>query len=302
MEEKEKNDFHIGDDGEIIYHKDDFDDYDDEKPKRKSKDDAFPPPTQPAFSRSTLVVVLGLALVIGGGAMVFLLTPAPQPQFLPGPVMVVTATPLPLNTLDRRVPTGPPLSALPGGGFVLSVPSGSDGFVLTSLSLAELAESPPCAQDPIPWEQSNGRLVLSTLLDDDTELFIMTMDGGKHCRLTNNDANDQAPRWSNDALRLAFISDRDGSPEIYVADPIGTDVVRLTFDDLFQREIVWSADNSQIYFSAGLDVYAMNAEGAEVRLATAAEKTYFDASRFPIGNSFTTFVTQQLQADSWDYR
>jgi TolB protein len=63
-------------------------------------------------------------------------------------------------------------------------------------------------------------------------------------RLTNDPAVDFGPRWSPDGTKVAFVSDRDGSPlidgtlEIYVMNADGTGVKRLTYDSA--ADAAWS--------------------------------------------------------------
>ena len=72
--------------------------------------------------------------------------------------------------------------------------------------------------------------------------------------------------------RILFGSDRDGTPEIYVMDADGTDLVRLTTDAWVQiapvtevASLAWSPDGTKIAFIANRvgarQVFVMNADG-----------------------------------------
>ncbi len=52
--------------------------------------------------------------------------------------------------------------------------------------------------------------------------------GATATRLIANPGLDGEPAWSPDGARLAFASDRDGAPQIYLANRDGTNVVRVT--------------------------------------------------------------------------
>ena len=49
-----------------------------------------------------------------------------------------------------------------------------------------------------------------------SSLWIVDSAGSNHRALTSGNFTDQAPRWSPDGTRIAFVSDRDGSPQIHV--------------------------------------------------------------------------------------
>ncbi|HEV2763768.1 MAG TPA: protein kinase [Pyrinomonadaceae bacterium] len=85
-------------------------------------------------------------------------------------------------------------------------------------------------------------------------------------RVTNNPAIDQHPDWSPDGKRVAFTSNRDGKPDIYVMDWDGQNVRRLTHNTAEDFAPVWSPDGSRIAFTSKRDgndeIYVMNADGS----------------------------------------
>lgn len=50
---------------------------------------------------------------------------------------------------------------------------------------------------------------------------------------------DAGPTWSPDGKRIAFVSDRDGNPEIYVMAAEGSDVRRLTNNPAVDASPSW---------------------------------------------------------------
>ena len=66
--------------------------------------------------------------------------------------------------------------------------------------------------------------------------------------------------------KIAFTSDRDGNPEIYVMNADGSGVTRLTNNPAADDEPAWSPDGTKIAFSSNRDgnieVYVMNADGS----------------------------------------
>lgn len=78
--------------------------------------------------------------------------------------------------------------------------------------------------------------------------------------------------------KIAFVSGRDGNPEIYTVNADGSAVTRLTNDPAGDFEPAWSADGTKIAFAStrglpgcsGLcnDIYVMNADGTGVTRLT----------------------------------
>jgi Tol biopolymer transport system component len=72
------------------------------------------------------------------------------------------------------------------------------------------------------------------------------------------------PSWSPDGAQLAFVSTRDGNPEIYVMQADGTQPRRLTYDRDRESRPVWSPDGRRLAFESVSDgarrIYVMDVE------------------------------------------
>jgi TolB protein len=99
------------------------------------------------------------------------------------------------------------------------------------------------------WDLSHaagGDGALISLRDLNLELYRRDADGDHN--LSRSGAIDWFPAWSPDARQIAFASDRDGSQEIYTADPVSGVLTRLTDhagDDWFPA---WTADGDRLIF------------------------------------------------------
>ena len=82
------------------------------------------------------------------------------------------------------------------------------------------------------------------------------------------------PQLSRDGRRIAFTSDRDGDPEIYVMNHDGSKPVRLTHVRGRDAHPYFSRDGNRIVFQSpranGVDtnIYVMDADGFNVRQLT----------------------------------
>jgi len=61
---------------------------------------------------------------------------------------------------------------------------------------------------------------------------------------------DTLPAFSPDGRRIAFVSLRDGNTEIYLINPDGSGLVRLTRNAAADTSPVFSSDGRSIFFSS----------------------------------------------------
>jgi Tol biopolymer transport system component len=134
------------------------------------------------------------------------------------------------------------------------------------------------------WSPDTFKIVfMSNRIPDTTytvryQIYTMNWDGSNVSQLTfPNPARDSTghvidttsnfhPAWSHDGTKIAFASTRDGNPEIYVMDPNGLNVVRLTNNPADDAQPAWSPDGSKIAFASNRDgndeIYVMAANGS----------------------------------------
>ena len=83
------------------------------------------------------------------------------------------------------------------------------------------------------------------------DIFTVPAAGGQARQLTSNAAYDGNPVWSPNGQQIAFMSNREGSMDIYVMSKDGGTPKRLTTDSGDETPIIWR-DNSHVLFSAAL--------------------------------------------------
>ena len=78
------------------------------------------------------------------------------------------------------------------------------------------------------------------------------------------------PAWSPDGSRIAFTSNRDGNPEIYVMNRDGSGLRRMTNNPSIDVTPTWSPNGNQIAWvsdrTGSPKIYVMNADGTGQRL------------------------------------
>jgi acylaminoacyl-peptidase len=81
-----------------------------------------------------------------------------------------------------------------------------------------------------------------------SNLWIIDADGGNHQALTTGNHSDHSPRWSRDGKRLVYVSDRDGSPQVYCLWVDTGRTARLTKLTAAPAGPDWSPDGKHIAF------------------------------------------------------
>ncbi|PKB64822.1 MAG: hypothetical protein BZY80_01760 [SAR202 cluster bacterium Io17-Chloro-G2] len=119
----------------------------------------------------------------------------------------------------------------------------------------------------VRWDGGNADLFVMRKLADGT-----WQDGVEITRLTQHEADDVSPNWSPDARKIAFVSYRDGSAEIYSMRVDGSKQRRLTKNEADDLAPDWSSDGSRIAFVSSLygqsEIFVMNADGSQQRRLT----------------------------------
>ncbi len=82
-----------------------------------------------------------------------------------------------------------------------------------------------------------------------SNLWIIRSDGSDHRPLTSGNYNDHTPRWSPDGQRLAFISDREGKPQIFIRWMDTGQSAPITNLTEPPSNIAWSPDGTQLAFT-----------------------------------------------------
>jgi TolB protein len=91
--------------------------------------------------------------------------------------------------------------------------------------------------------------------EGNSDIFLLNPDGSGLTQVTSSWAIDVSPAWSPDGKFLAFVSDRGGTPQIYMldlsrgAESENNRPVRLTWEGDYNSSPAWSPDGQRIAFA-----------------------------------------------------
>lgn len=103
----------------------------------------------------------------------------------------------------------------------------------------------PAPGAPVPTAQD--RLVFTAITGSSTDLLMQAL-GGAPVPLTSDTFRDGEPTFSPDGRRIAFVSDRGGSLDIWVMNADGGEPRRLTTDPANDVGPSWGPDGRRIAF------------------------------------------------------
>jgi tol-pal system beta propeller repeat protein TolB len=101
----------------------------------------------------------------------------------------------------------------------------------------------------------------------DSEIFVMDAEGGPATRLTNTLDAEDAPIWSPDATKLAFVRNTEFGRELHVVDVVAKKETALAEPVDFSA--AWSPDGTKLAYSSSGVVYVVAPDGtAKERVPT----------------------------------
>lgn len=97
--------------------------------------------------------------------------------------------------------------------------------------------------------RDNKRLAIALNKNDNTDLYIMDTTTMAMRRITTSPAIDTSPAWSGDDSKLVFVSDRTGSPQLWVIDDLAAPQPKdLDLPGSYNTSPDWAANSDLIAF------------------------------------------------------
>ena len=105
----------------------------------------------------------------------------------------------------------------------------------------------------------DGSTILFELLGD---FYTMPISGGKATRITEGQAYDMQPRYSPDGTQITFVSDRNGSENLWIANADGTDPKAITTGEKQSyMSPIWEPDGDYLIAVKGTQLWLYHKDG-----------------------------------------
>jgi hypothetical protein len=246
----------------------------------------------------TLLIAIGLIIVLQSADQPPAPSPTPTHQLATMAAILLSPTDTPTSALSRSKPASPtPLST--------SEPAATDTPPPAAIPSDTATSAPTRTATPTrPVVVARAMPAIAYMHKAGTErwqIWLIDADGKSPIALTDGTANDSAPIWSPEGLRMAFVSDRDENQEIYTMNMDGSNPVNLTNNKADDWTPAWSPDGTELAFSSMRDgnweIYVMWADGADPIRLTNDPESDFAPTWSPDGKSIA-FASKR--GGNWD--
>jgi len=126
------------------------------------------------------------------------------------------------------------------------------------------------------WSPDGKRLAYVSFENKKPVVYVHSLLDGKRHVVANFKGSNSAPTWSPDGSKLVVSLSKEGGSQLYLINPDGSGVRRLTYSSAIDTEPFFSPDGKYIYFTSDRggspQIYRMPASGGD------AQRITFDGS------------------------
>ena len=125
------------------------------------------------------------------------------------------------------------------------------------------------------------------------EIFSIATDRGEVQRVTETGWREETPRWSPDGKWIAFISDRSGREEVWIADELGRNLKQLTDADCEKAPPVWSPDSkSMLWFGSDHKLRLLTVDTGATEVLATNPKGDIDSAEFSPDGKWVSYAKE----------
>jgi uncharacterized protein YjdB len=183
---------------------------------------------------------------------------------------------------------------------------GEDGTVEASgYGHAKITATAPGGKTAVSDVFVQGEILVASSRKGRFQLYAVDRSNLADLRKVSADtALEGAPAFSPDGSRIAYVSNRDGNPEIYAMDADGRSVTRLTTDPQADDQPSFTPDGRQIVFQSARvagrpQIFIMNADGSGVQQLTRDSAPCLSPTVSPDGQTIAYVATRDKGYHIW---
>jgi hypothetical protein len=149
--------------------------------------------------------------------------------------------------------------------------------------------------DKWPAISNNGKIAFSSNRDLPLNIYSMNMDGSGVARVTDFPSTDTHPKWSPDNTKIAYVSDRSGSPEVWISD-LSFHPVQLTFGIYTDiSDITFAEGGAAIYFASSQTIYRVPTGGGSTTVFQSFSDPVLSISGSPDGQEIAVALSDSTE-------